>query len=93
MGVEELRLLLCGRLNWKLDVLSGNFVLIKQFLHQLHTNLFLILFHILAHFKNLFTHCVSNRIALCKTGLECLNLGVEQAEGTWVGDFQTGHRV
>ena len=87
-------LLLCGRLHRRLHWrLPGNFGLILQFLQELHSNLFLILLEILADFKHLFIHCGGYRIALCETRLECLNLGVEQAEGPWVGDFQTGQCV
>ena len=68
--------------------LGGHFAVIEQLLQYFQPLVFLIILEILANFEDLLLNCGVLWIVLHKTGLEGLDLGVEQAECAGVGDFQ-----
>ena len=65
----------------------------EQIMQCFQARLFLIILETLTDFENLFLHCGLHWISLHKSRLESLNLGVEQAEGTRIGNFQTGKGI
>ena len=61
--------------------------IIEQLLQYFQPLVLLIVLEILTDFKDLLLHSDIGGISLHKTGLEGLDLGIEEAERAGIGDF------